>query len=204
MGLDVLHVTRRVFGQWLASAVSVLGLVAIVRPLDGHAMPPTSPISSERMLDGPLLALTLHEAKTLDEVAALLIPTDQDPGAREAQVVIAIDRLLSRHSDGLALYQQGVAWLDLKAAELGQVGFLALPIEKRIQVLQQAESGQSSSLQRLKEWWKFGRVGVGKQFFDTVRMQTFALFYASRQGWGVASYAGPPQYEGHPDYLRCG
>ncbi len=167
-------------------------------------MPPTSPIPKERVLNGPFLALTPYEATTLDEIAALLIPTDQDPGAREAQVVQAIDRSLARHPDALTLHQEGVAWLDMRAVELGQVSFLALPIEKRIQLLKLAESGQSSRLQRFKEWWKFGRIGVGKQFFDTVSRQTFALFYASRQGWGVARYAGPPQYEGHPDYFRCG
>lgn len=182
----------------------MFGLAAIVRRIDGHAMPPTSTIPNERVLDGPFLTLTPYEATTIEEIAALLIPTDQDPGAREAQVVTAIDRSLTRHPDALTLFREGVGWLDMRAAELGQASFLALPIEQRVQLLKLAERGQSSGLQRFKEWWKFGRVGVGKLFFAAVRMQTFALFYASRQGWGVARYTGPPQYEGHPDYLRCG
>ena len=41
------------------------------------------------------LFFTPHEWETVEAVSARVIPTDQDPGAREARVVVFIDRYLS-------------------------------------------------------------------------------------------------------------
>ena len=50
---------------------------------------PVDPDSTER------LVFTVHEWDTLEAIAARIIPTDHDPGAREARVVVFIDRYLS-------------------------------------------------------------------------------------------------------------
>lgn len=50
---------------------------------------PVDPDSEERLF------FTEHEWETVEAAAARIIPTDQDPGAREAKVVVFIDRYLS-------------------------------------------------------------------------------------------------------------
>jgi gluconate 2-dehydrogenase gamma chain len=50
---------------------------------------PVDPDSDERLF------FTAHEWDTIEAAAARIIPTDQDPGAREARVIVFIDRYLS-------------------------------------------------------------------------------------------------------------
>lgn len=50
---------------------------------------PVDPDSDERLF------FTEHEWNTVEAVSARIIPTDHDPGAREARVVVFIDRYLS-------------------------------------------------------------------------------------------------------------
>ncbi|GKS57774.1 hypothetical protein YTPLAS18_13010 [Nitrospira sp.] len=158
-----------------------------------------------RLLQGPFQALSAYEATLLDEVTALLIPTDQDPGAREAGVVAVLDRALAAHEQQRTIYRSGFAWLDFYANALyGQDSFLLLPPAGRLRMLELAESGRVGRLHKLKEWWRFGTLGHGVRFFELVKADTFAAFYTARQGWQVAGYHGPPQYRGFPDYARCG
>lgn len=50
---------------------------------------PIDPDSDQRLF------FSEHEWATVDDIAARIIPTDHDPGAREARVVVFIDRYLS-------------------------------------------------------------------------------------------------------------
>lgn len=50
---------------------------------------PVDPDSEERLF------FTAHEWDTIEAAAARIIPTDHDPGAREARVIVFIDRYLS-------------------------------------------------------------------------------------------------------------
>lgn len=50
---------------------------------------PVDPDSEERLF------FTAHEWATIEALSARIIPTDEDPGAREARVVVFIDRYLS-------------------------------------------------------------------------------------------------------------
>lgn len=51
--------------------------------------PPIDPDATDRLF------FTEHEWETVDALSARIIPTDHDPGAREARVVLFIDRYLS-------------------------------------------------------------------------------------------------------------
>lgn len=197
-------VTRRTFGSLVTATIVLFGRsnrgMASISP--AAAATPPAPVP---LLTDAFRALTPYEATVLDEVTALLIPTDQDPGAREARIVLDLDRSAGQDPKELSVYRQGVAWLDLRAAEMFDGdGFLSLDLRRRERVLEMAEAGSETVRQKILEWWKFGRLGVGHHFFEVVKQRTFQAFYASPLGWRVVGYQGPPQFGGHSDYSRCG
>lgn len=99
---------------------------------------------------GEMLFFTNHEWEAVEAAASRIIPTDRDPGAREARVIVFIDRYLSgidyhyasadgkgflrmagkdarsareRVVDLQQLYRAGVSQLDSVAHELGGCDF---------------------------------------------------------------------------------
>ncbi|WP_375492602.1 gluconate 2-dehydrogenase subunit 3 family protein [uncultured Jatrophihabitans sp.] len=108
---------------------------------------PVDPDSTDRLFFSP------HEWDTVEALAARIIPTDQDPGAREARVVVFIDRYLSgidyifaaadgsgflelsgksaeawraRIQDMQRTYRHGLAAVDAVARETGGKAFVEL------------------------------------------------------------------------------
>lgn len=109
------------------------------------------------------LFFTDHEWDTIEAAAARIIPTDRDPGAREARVIVFIDRYLSgidyhyaaadgsgflrmagkearsareRLADLRQLYRAGVPELDELAQELGAEDFCQASEEAQDRVLE--------------------------------------------------------------------
>jgi gluconate 2-dehydrogenase gamma chain len=78
-----------------------------------------------------------HEARTVDALAGRIIPGDaSDPGAREAQAVVYIDRALAgAYSHLQALYQSGVRELDELSQDLHGAPFTGLGEDRQDEVL---------------------------------------------------------------------
>lgn len=110
------------------------------------------------------LFFTDHEWETIEAAAARVMPTDHDPGAREARVIVFIDRYLSgidylyaaadgsgflslagpearsaraRNADLQRLYREGVHELDRRSRELRAESFKDATEEVQDQVLEQ-------------------------------------------------------------------
>ena len=68
---------------------------------------------------GAITCFNAHQAATVEAMAARIIPGSQDdPGAREADVIVYIDRALAGAYGHLQpLYRRGVEALDRRAAE---------------------------------------------------------------------------------------
>ncbi|MFO0774052.1 MAG: gluconate 2-dehydrogenase subunit 3 family protein [Nitrospiraceae bacterium] len=197
-------ITRRRFGVWTVFGALCLGVSPPTDLLARSAADIPAALPPDRILAGPFRALSPYEATVLEEVTALLIPTDQEAGAREAGIVTSLDAQIAADAAQLALYRQGLAWLDwLASTRSGQESFLLLPRDSRIEILTAAERGTLSRIEQLKEWWRFGERGSSVRFFDAVRLDTLAAFYSRREGWRVAGYQGPPQFTGYPNYARC-
>ncbi|WP_415853374.1 gluconate 2-dehydrogenase subunit 3 family protein [Sinomonas sp. G460-2] len=117
---------------------------------------PVDPDSDERLF------FTQHEWDTVEAVTARIMPTDEDPGAKEARVVVFIDRYVSgidyifasadgsgflklsgKHADAWRgrqfkmqeLYRQGVKTLDEISRNLDGKTFVDLTEEQQDQVL---------------------------------------------------------------------
>lgn len=80
----------------------------------GQAEWVTVPIST-RDVDGPIF-FTDHEWDTIEAASARIIPTDHHPGAREANVVRFIDRMLAG-TQFVFPAADGIGWLRMEGRE---------------------------------------------------------------------------------------
>jgi hypothetical protein len=145
------------------------------------------------------------------------VPTDQDPGATEADVAGYVDRKASADAAHRQLYAEGVRWIDEASAKLFGKGkrFLDLSLEKQTEVLEAAEETLNMRLRPVTAIWArawrkvqktyddFFGLGAGSRFFRFVREDTLAGFYTSPVSWAMLAYAGPPQPRGYPHYEDC-
>ena len=199
------EITRRRFTWLIASGAFFLGsLPATYFMIKGWGLSPP-PSTSRILLDGAFKELAPYEATVIQDVAALIIPTDDTPGATEAGVVYELDRLIAGVDRYRELYHLGIAWLDRKASVLYQKpSFLDLKPKDQETILTLADIGEISYIEKWLEVLLHGQSNVGKRFFNLVKKQTFHIFYTSPIGWGVVGYQNPPQWSEHPNYFRCG
>ncbi|GAB3534286.1 gluconate 2-dehydrogenase subunit 3 family protein [Arthrobacter tecti] len=135
----------------------------MISKADWEILPITIDSSSDEKL-----FFTDHEWETIEAAASRIIPTDHDPGAREARVIVFIDRYLSgidyhyasadgsgflmmadkdaraaraRNSDMQFLYREGIKKLDELARELRADSFKNATEDIQDEVLEQM-SGQ--------------------------------------------------------------
>lgn len=197
--------TRRRFA-WLAATGAVfLGGMPATYLLAKRLEASSPPSTTRTLLCGPFKGLTPYQATVMQDVAALIIPTDDLPGSTEAGVIYKLDQFAAAVDRYQQLYQLGVTWLDHKShAVYGTPSFLDLGIDNQEKILQLADSGEMTYIEKNLEWIMLGASDIGKRFFNMVRKHTFHAFYTSPIGWQVVRYQRPPQWSGHPDYFRCG
>jgi len=144
------------------------------------------------------VVLTEHEWKTLDALTGRIIPTDEEPGAREANCVNFIDKALA-HEDAAALplYQGGLAALDGVAMARFEKRFVGLEGAQQDEILAALERGAAKE-------WALAKELPSPVFFETVRIHTIVGFLADPSyggnrdfaGWKVAGYPGPRHRRG--------
>ncbi len=87
--------------------------------------------------------LTPEQAEDLEAVSAQIIPSDSDlPGAREARVIVFLDRALNSHASGQReSLLEGLAELNTQVAEgaTGATRFSALTNDQQVKLLQEVE-----------------------------------------------------------------
>ena len=128
----------------------------------GGATPPATP------------ALSAAELRDLDAITALIIPTDDAPGAREAHVVDFIDKGLATFAaDQRPLFEQGLADLGMRAARRhpGARTFAELSGDEQTALLHELEAEHS-------------------EFFEAVRVSTITGFLADPRYGGNADKVG--------------
>lgn len=163
-----------------------------------------SQLDGQSLFSEPLEAFTAYEAAVLHEVTGFIIPTDEDPGAKEAKVILALDRLAKKDERLLALCQQGVRWLDDQAASLyDKPRFMDLPAEACEAILSIGDSWERSFFGKVWDKLVYGHSRIAFNFFQKVRHHTITIFYAHPLGWKVVGYEGPPQFSGNLDYDFC-
>src|SRR5579871_1795365 len=135
-----------------------------------------------------LVYLNEEEAETIDAIAARLIPGDPtSPGAREANVLVYIDRALSGYFDHLqTFYRWGILKLDDLSLKLFGSPFRQLSETQQDNVLQKIDGKTGSETSGLAE------------FFAVVREHTLEGFlcdpiYGGNKdgvGWKLIGFPG--------------
>jgi gluconate 2-dehydrogenase gamma chain len=124
------------------------------------------------------LFFTDHEWDTVEAASARIIPTDHDPGAREARVIVFIDRYLSgidyvyaaadgsgflklegeearaaraRNNDQRRKYREGIRELDAIAESHGAKDFVSADEETQDLILEELSGGPKPGHVRLDE-----------------------------------------------------
>ncbi len=121
---------------------------------------------------------TPEQALQVEAMAAQIIPTDDTPGAREARVIVFIDRaLVTFDRDRQEDYTQGLAQLESQVNQHfpGSREFSDLTFDQQIHILTEIED---------------------TPFFNLVRTHTITGFFASplhggnhdKVGWRLVSY----------------
>ena len=162
-------------------------------------------------------ALSPHEYVTVAAMAALIVPTDDDPGATEADVADYIDRKASRLAAERHRYATGVRLMDDCSARLFGRGrrFIDLTPEQQLEVLKKTEATLEMRLRPVTSLWGrawrkvqkihddlFG-LGDSVSFFRYLREDMMAGFYTNPISWAMLGYIGPPQPRGYPHYEDC-
>jgi len=127
----------------------------------------------------PSLAFfTAAQAADVEAMAAQIIPTDSTPGAREARVIVFIDRILNTFEKGSRQdYTKGLGELAVQTRQLypQATSFSSLSADQQIKVLTAMEK---------------------TPFFNLVRTHTITGFFASpslggnanKIGWKLVNY----------------
>jgi gluconate 2-dehydrogenase gamma chain len=117
--------------------------------------------------------LSPEQTRDLEALTALIIPTDDAPGAREARTVDFITRGLSSFAaDQHALFEQGLADLNGRAAAQH-------PGKRFADIGADAQHAMALELESERS-----------QFFEAVRVATIAGFLANPEYGGNAAKAG--------------
>ena len=138
------------------------------------------------------------EYPTVRELAALIIPTDETPGAREARVEEWIDFILSQ-SDAprQTVYRQGMTFLEDLCRERHAKPFEELSTGERTAILRSI----SDEVPETEE----NRAGLA--LFRALKHDTIVGFYTSEIGLKELDYKGNTFYSecpgcDHPEHLN--
>jgi len=129
------------------------------------------------------------EYRLVDQLAEMIIPKDESPGARDAGVVEFIDFMVA-HDDSLQYpFRTGLAWLNAFATESYGSNFLKLSADQ-----------QESLLRRLA--YKAQQLPAeiqGQEFFGLMRKYTIFGYYTSKIGLEELDYPGLRLYASSPE-----
>jgi gluconate 2-dehydrogenase gamma chain len=124
---------------------------------------------------------TPEEARLVEAVAEQIIPADKDPGAKDAGVVIFIDRqLVGPYARHQTPYRNGLHALQETCRRQFSRPFEALGRDDQTKVLASLEAGWAPH-----ELWKSP---TGAEFFNLVLEHTMQGFYGSPQDGGNRNY----------------
>jgi gluconate 2-dehydrogenase gamma chain len=128
------------------------------------------------------------EYALVERLAAIIIPTDQTPGASEAGVAEFIDVMTARDPNLQHDFRRGMKWLNAHSQKLQGKPFLGLASDQQISLL------ETLAYQR-----KF-RPGeeAGRSFFARMREYTIMGFYTSEVGLQELDFPGLRFYAESP------
>jgi Gluconate 2-dehydrogenase subunit 3 len=178
---------RRLFLQQFGSAAGLAWLNAqwpAIVAASEHAHQAVSAKKNEAFE-----VLTPEEAREVEAVTSVIIPTDDLPGAREAGVVYFIDQALKTFAkEALPVYEKGLASLSKLTAEMypGVERFSAATPEQQEKIFAEFEAESDPQ----KKPSRRNQISISPDFMQTVWFHTVVGFLADPEAGGNRDYAG--------------
>ncbi|HUE81806.1 MAG TPA: gluconate 2-dehydrogenase subunit 3 family protein [Pyrinomonadaceae bacterium] len=123
--------------------------------------------------------LTQGEAEIVEAVTARIIPSDEQPGAREARVVDFIDHMLATtYVAQQRAYREGLRELDQLSRRRFGRQFVAVAEKEQDELLSGMERRE------IREWKEAG------DFFATIRLHTIEGMFSAPKYYGNADRLG--------------
>lgn len=215
--------SRRQFIKTSALGMAAAGaVVAAAQITSGDSMPHLPnpyPVLPDKKPEIPLpssppLFFNDQQYRLVAAIAALIVPTDEDPGATEAGVADYIDKLVAGSKKDQKKYVNGLKWIDDASRKQYNKNFIDLTVKEQIDLLitideteRKLYSPVSGLLERINRKIDaslshlFG-VGLSDKFFDKIRTDVIFGYYSSPVSWKAVGYYGPPQPVGYKDYTE--
>jgi len=178
-------INRREIIKGVAVGLGTVTGLPILEPqanAQGHHHPVTIPLIADRISAKAPTFFDTHQYATITELASLIIPTDETPGAREAKVNEYIDMIVSEGSDSLKkLYRDGLKWLDKTSRSRHGKLFIQLSNQQQVELLTEISHQMRNASANLP---------LQAKFFKQVKEATVDGFYTSKIGLDELGYKG--------------
>lgn len=133
------------------------------------------------------------QVETIAEMAEMIIPRTDTPGARDARVHEYIDLMLSIARDrDKRRFEKGIVWIDARSNELFGVRFIEASFDRRTEILRSISDEHRRVDKPLKD---------GHAFFKLIKRKTVDGYYTSREG--LIEELGRPRSPMHRPYKGC-
>jgi len=122
-----------------------------------------------------------HQYATVTELASLIIPTDETPGAREAKVNEYIDLIVGESPfEVQKLFLDGLVWLDKTSKERHKKNFVDLSNPQQVGLLTEISRIKNAAPNETTQ----------AKFFKAIKDMTIDGFYTSKIGIEELGYVG--------------
>lgn len=161
-------------------AVSSLPILDNLASAQGHQHQAVAPKVAETIAKAPAF-FNKHQYATITELASLIIPTDDTPGAREAKVNEYIDLIVGE--SGLEVkktFLEGLAWLDKTSQERHKKNFVDLSNAQQVDLLTEISKIKNPAAHEATQ----------AKFFKAIKDITIDGFYTSKIGIEELGYIG--------------
>ena len=125
--------------------------------------------------------LNEEEISLLDSIVEQIIPTDDFPGGKWANVSNFIDKqLISYYSKHQLIYREGLAAIEKTVIQIKGKKFEEIPFAEQTAILEKMEKGEFPG-----DYWKYHSPS---DFFDLLRQHSLQGFYGSPVHGGNRAY----------------
>lgn len=161
-------------------AVTSLPILNDNASAQGHQHRVAAPLVAETTSKAPAF-FNKHQYATITELASLIIPTDETPGAREAKVNEYIDMIVGESPfEVQKVFLDGLKWLDKTSQQRHKKKFVDLAQPEQVAILTEISRIKTPTPQN----------ELQAKFFKALKDATIDGFYTSKIGLDELGYQG--------------
>ena len=164
-------------GVGVVSSLPILNNGASAQVHQHHVV---APIVADTATKAPAF-FNKNQFATITELASLIIPTDETPGAREAKVNEYIDLIVGESAfDVQKIFLDGLAWLDKASKDRHKKNFVGLTNAQQVGLLTEISKIKNPAPHETTQ----------AKFFKAIKDMTIDGFYTSKIGIEELGYVG--------------